>query len=48
VQKDAQSQERASFLRSNEIEKQNLDKEISMLEKKLGIKKDAKKRRKLN
>ena len=42
------STERAAFLRSNEVEKQKLDKEIAMLERKLGIKKDTKKRRKLN
>jgi hypothetical protein len=40
--------ERAAFLRSNEVEKQKLDREIAMLERKLGIKKDGKKRRKLN
>ena len=40
--------ERAAFLRSNEVEKQKLDREIAMLERKLGIKKDTKKRRKLN
>jgi hypothetical protein len=35
--------ERAAFLRSNEVEKQKLDREIAMLERKLGIKKDTKK-----
>lgn len=40
--------ERAAFLRSNEMEKEKLDREIAMLERKLGIKKDTKKRRKLN
>lgn len=40
--------ERAAFLRSNEVEKAKLDREIAMLERKLGIKKDSKKRRKLN
>ncbi len=42
---------RDAFLKQNEIEKKNLDREIAMLEKKLGLKKGAdseKKRRKLN
>ena len=42
---------RDAFLKQNEIERKNLDREIAMLEMKLGIKKGAdseKKRRKLN
>lgn len=38
---------REAFLRQNEIERKNLDREIAMLERKLGLK-DVKKRRKLN
>ena len=40
--------ERAAFLRSNEIEKANLDREIAQLERKLGIAANDRKRRRLN
>lgn len=42
------SSERRAFLKQNEIERRLLDKEIAMLERKLGAGKDSKKRRKLN
>ena len=42
------SAERAAFLRANELEKANLDKEIAILERRLGIRANARKRRKLN
>ena len=40
--------ERAAFLRSNELEKANLDREIAQLERKLGIAANDRKRRRLN
>jgi hypothetical protein len=40
--------EREEFLRQNEVEKKRLDDEIKMLEKKLGIKNDAKRKKKVN
>ena len=40
--------DRAAFLRQNEIEKEKLDREIALLERRLGIKANDRKRRKLN
>ncbi|CDW86880.1 nucleolar mif4g domain-containing protein 1 [Stylonychia lemnae] len=42
------SADREEFLRQNEIEKKKLELELKMLEKKLGIKNDPKKRKKVN